>query len=596
MQVSRSQLQLLGLHDEIIVDLFAGGGGASTGIEAALGRQVDVAINHSPAAVAMHEANHPQTRHYRSDVFEVDPWDVVRAFFGRLVGLLWMSPDCTYYSKSRGGKPIRFANKKRRALAWIALRWAGTVRPRVIILENVEEFLGWGPLVAKRDRDTGRVVRADGTVAEAGERVPVQDQDLLPDGRRTGKTFRRFVRELRALGYVVEWKNVRACDFGAPTTRTRLFLVARCDGRPIVWPEPTHAPKPKARAVGLRPYRAAAECIDWSLPMCSIFADREEARAFAAEHGVGVPVRPLAEATMARVARGFRQFVLDAPEPFIVGNNTNNVPRPVSGPLVTITTGGRHLLVAPTLVQTGYGERPAANGRKGQYPRALDIEAPLGAVVGTGKHALVAAFLSQHNAGFYVGAGRDLREPSPTICASGSPQSLVAAHLVRQYGTGGGADVAEPLRTIPTGGKHALVYAFLVKYYGQGVGQSLTEPCDTITTRDRFGLVTVQVNGVTYVVDDIALRMLQPRELYSCQGFPVTYQIDRASAGTGGAGGRRFTKTEQGMMVGNSVSPPPATALVAANVPELRSVATRSAGTGGEARPLRAVARRALAA
>ncbi|MEK9505139.1 DNA cytosine methyltransferase [Gaopeijia maritima] len=579
---------LLDIHDELLVDLFAGGGGASVGIEMATGRQVDVAINHDADAVAMHEANHPQTRHMQADVFEVDPREATE---GRPVGLLWASPDCTFFSKARGGKPLRNRQKKRRALAWVVTRWAGQVRPRVIMLENVEEFTDWCPLVARRDRKTGRVVRADGTVARPGERVALEDQQLVPCGRRPGHRFRAWVRSLEAHGYRVEWRELRACDYGAPTIRKRLFLIARCDDQPIVWPEPSHGP-----AKGLRPYRTAAECIDWSEPMCSIFATRDEARAWARHHKRGTPVRPLAENTMRRIARGVMKYVVEAAEPFVVA--IQNYGRQDQGqalgtPLRTITAspkGGGFALVAPTLAQTGYGER------EGQAPRSLDIREPLGTIVGGGqKHALVSAFLARHWGGM---VGRDLREPHPTtttrgtqdqiaavslaklrgtshdadaseplhtVSAGGNHHGLVAAHIQRDFGSSVGHDAGDPLGTITAGGggKARVVYSFIQKYYGQGVGTVVDEPAPTVTTKDRMGVVTVEVGGEPFVIVDIAMRMLQPRELYRAQGFPTGYVIDQ------GVDGKRLTKTAQVRMVGNSVAPPQAAALVGANLPEL---------------------------
>jgi DNA (cytosine-5)-methyltransferase 1 len=481
MSVRFSQL-LLDTHEEIICDLFAGGGGASLGIEYATGRMVDVAINHDAAAVSMHMANHPQTTHHVCDVFEADPRVVTG---GRPVGLLWASPDCTDHSKAKGGKPIR--NRKRRALAWVVQRWAGQVRPRVTCLENVEEFVEWGPLVG-----------------------PPGELRRCP--KRKGETFRAFVRGLERLGYRVEWRELRACDFGAPTIRKRLFLVARCDRDPIVWPEPTHG-------AGLLPFRTAADCIDWRVPMLSIFATPDEAKAWARERRaegwkMGTPRRPLAEATLRRIATGIRRFILDAPDPYVVGH------------------------IAPSLVQTGYGER------NGQGPRALDLQVPLGTIVGSTKHALVAAYLAKHFTGV---DGADLREPTPTVTTI-DHNSLVAASLAKL-----GA----------SGDRHALVYAFLSSYYGVGVGQALGSPARTVTTKDRLGLVTVEVAGEPYVIVDIAMRMLQPRELYRAQGFPDSYRIER------GAEGRKLTKTEQVRLVGNSVSPPVAAAIVRANCPEL---------------------------
>ena len=307
---------LLPIASELVIDLFAGGGGASTGIEQAIGRHVDIAVNHDPSAVSLHQANHPQTRHFVSDIFEVNPLAVTE---GRTVGLLWASPDCKHFSKAKGGKPV---SKKIRGLAWVVVKWAKLVKPRVICLENVEEFQTWGPL------------------AEDGRPCPV----------RKGTTFQRWVAQLRNLGYVVEWRELRACDFGAPTIRKRLFLVARRDGEPIAWPAPTHGPK----GSGLRPYRTAAECIDWSIPCPSIF-ERE---------------RPLAEATQRRIAHGVMRYVVSAARPFIVPIQNfgwGDRPDPIDEPLRTVTAhpkGGAYALAAPTLVQTGYGERP------GQAPRA----------------------------------------------------------------------------------------------------------------------------------------------------------------------------------------------------------------------------------
>lgn len=516
---------LLDVHAELIVDLFAGGGGASCGIEMATGRQVDVAINHDAAAVAMHRMNHPQTDHHVSDVFEVDPREVTQ---GRPIGLLWASPDCTDHSKAKGGKPIR--NRKRRALAWVVKRWAGQVRPRVIALENVEEFVQWGPLVGAPGK-------------------------LRRDERRRGKTFRRFVRELQGLGYTVEWRELRACDYGAPTIRKRLFLVARCDGEPIVWPEPTHGTGRRKR------YRTAADCIDWSIPMLSIFATPEEAKAWGRLHGQHPPRRPLAEKTMARIARGVVKFVLEAPRPFIVPvQNTGwkEEARGTDAPLRTITAnpkGGGFALAAPYLVPR-YGERD------GQEPRIRGLDRPAPAVVPTGNGGnLVAAFLAKHFTGV---DGVPLDRPAPTVTTI-DHNALVAAHLQRDFGRSVGQVVDEPAHTITPGGsgKHALLAAFLQTYYGVGVGQEASDPMRTIPTRDRMGLVVVEVAGEPYVLADIAMRMLQPRELYRAQGFPDSYVIER------GADGRIFTKTEMVRMVGNSVSPQVAAAIVAANCPEL---------------------------
>ncbi len=537
---------VLGLDDELLVDIFAGGGGMSTAIEQAVGRHVDISINHDAAAVSMHQVNHPQTRHFIADVFEVDPRGAVH---GRPVGLLHLSPDCTHHSQAAGGQP---RSRRRRALSWVGKRWVGQVRPRIITLENVRQIRQWGPLIAKRDMRTGRVIRLDGSVAAPGERVPVEQQYLVPDPKRAGQTWRRFLRLLELDGYRVEHRLLTAADYGAPTTRERLFLVARRDGLPICWPEPTHAKSP---ARGQKKWLSAASCIDWSIPCPSIF-ERP---------------RPLAEATLRRVAHGVVRYVLGSGDPFIVpiANWSMDGSRSAEDPLTTVTAwpkGGAHDVVTPTLVQTGYGERVPG------------LDQPLGTiVVGGGKHALVSAFLAQHNnhRGTEPNAGRDLRQPMPTIVSAGT-QGLITAHLTHLRGNCDARDAQEPLRTISAGGEHhgviecelsphdeagALrVAAFLIRYHSSG-GQwaDLRDPAPTMTTRDRLALVTVVVQGTPYVIVDIGLRMLVPRELYNAQGFPRDYVIDH------GADGERFTKSEQVRMVGNSVSPPPAAALVRAN-------------------------------
>lgn len=510
---------ILPIHHELVVDLFAGGGGASTGIEQAIGRHVDIAINHDPEAVSLHEANHPQTRHFVSDVFEVDPIAVCGT---QPVGLLWASPDCKHFSKAKGGKPV---SKKIRSLAWVVVKWAAAVRPRVICLENVEEFQTWGPL----------------------------GQDNRPCPQRKGQTFARWKRKLERMGYAIEHRELRACDYGAPTIRKRLFLVARCDGQPILWPEATHgAPdSPPVRQKKLKPWLTAAECIDWSVPAPSIF-ERS---------------KPLADATCRRIAKGIIRYVVEAAEPYIVGN------------------------AAITLVQTGYGER------EGQAPRALDLGKPLGTVVAGQKHALVQAFLAKHYTGVvgsdlndpmatvtsvdhhslvaahlvHMGHGegkdgtkrfshgvRDVAEPLNTVTAQGMPAGVVTSHMLKLRGDNVGSSTDEPLHTISAQGTHhAEVRAFLVKYYGTDQDPQLSEPLHTVTTKDRFGVVLVK--GEPYAIVDIGLRMLTPRELYQAQGFPESYAIDK------GADGRPLTKTAQVRMCGNSVCPPLARALVAAN-------------------------------
>lgn len=511
---------ILDLHNEIIVDLFAGGGGASTGIEAALGRHVDIAVNHDPQAVSVHTVNHPQTQHYCSDVFEVDPASVAP---GRPIGLLWASPDCKHFSKAKGGKPV---SKRVRGLAWVVVQWAAKRRPRVIILENVEEFVTWGPLGA----------------------------DDRPCPQRKGETFRAWVDSLRALGYRVERRELRGCDYGAPTIRKRLFVIARRDGQPIVWPAPTHA-KPDARGKtppGMKPWRTEAECIDWSIPCPSIF---ERAR-------------PLADATCRRIAKGIMRYVVGAAQPFIVplrGTSPQHTStHGIDQPLSTISAGGtHHALVAPTLVSIANWSSDNIRG----------TDAPLSTVTANpkgGHHALVTAFLARHYTGV---VGSALREPIGTV-TSVDHHSIVAAHLVhmghgeqcrdgRPRWSDGTRDIAAPLNTVTASSvPAALVQAFLIKYYGNEVdGLPVTEPLHTIPTRDRFGLVLV--HGQPYQIVDIGLRMLTPRELYRAQGFPPSYVIDR------GAAGEPITKTAQVRMCGNSVCPPLATALVRSNCAEL---------------------------
>ena len=491
------------LHDELIVDNFAGGGGASLGIEWALGRSPDIAVNHDPEALAMHQANHPATRHLCESVWDVNPREVCA---GRPVGLAWFSPDCTYHSKARGGKPFRDRRRARRirGLAWVVIRWAKAVQPRVIILENVEEWRDWGPLA-----DDGR-----------------------PCPRRRGQTFRRWVAGLEAAGYRVEWRELKAHEHGAPTIRKRLFVIARCDGQPIVWPEPTHGP-------GRLPYRVAAECIDWSIPCPSIF-DRK---------------KPLAENTLRRIARGLRRYVIEAAEPFIVPL-THQGERRAHGilePLPTVTGAhrGELALVAPTLINTRNGER------EGQAPRVRDIRDPFPTVTAAGSQgALVTAFLARHYGG-HENDGAACQLSIPTITAK-DHHALVTSHLLKLRHHSDGQDEREPLHTIAAGGTHfAEVRAFLVKFYGnEREGHTLQLPLGTVTTKDRFGLVTV--HGEQYVIADIGMRMLTPRELFLAQGFAPDYVIDPPFRG------KPLTKTAQTAKCGNSVSPPVAEALVRA--------------------------------
>jgi DNA (cytosine-5)-methyltransferase 1 len=498
----------------LIIDSFAGGGGTSTGIEMALGRSPDVAINHDAEAIRMHMANHPKTRHYVSNVWDVDP---VEATGGQQVALFWLSPDCTYHSKARGGKPHRDRNKARRirGLPWVAVRWAKAVRPAVIAMENVEEIADWGPM---------------GT-------------DGRPCPLRKGFTFRRFVAMLSNLGYTVDWQELVAADYGAPTTRKRLFLIARCDGRPIVWPEPTHG---KGRS---QPWRAAAECIDFSLPCPSIF-ERS---------------RPLAENTLRRIARGIRRFVIEDADPFIVPlrgtSEAHSSVHDIHDPLSTVSAGGtHHALIAPFITE----HANASNQRN------MPADEPLRTVcanVKGGHFGLVAPVLIQTRNGERDGQAPrvlDVRGPLNTVTAKGSQGALVSAFLAKHYGghENDGIDLRLPMSTITTQDHHALVTAFLVAYYGnERDGGRLSDPMRTLTTKERFGLVTVR--GEEYRIADIGMRMLQPRELYLAQGFPPDYIIDR------GADGMPFTKTAQVRMCGNSVSPPIAAAIVRANLSDI---------------------------
>ena len=672
---------ILNLSAELLIDSFAGGGGASTAIEMALRRHVDHAINHDAQALGMHRINHPQTVHHCEDVWAVDPQKVCA---GRSVGYAHFSPDCTDFSKAKGGKPRR---KKIRGLAWVILKWAGLVRPRVISLENVEEFQGWGPVLAN------------------GKRCP----------KRIGKTFRKFVGQLRKLGYVVEWRELRACDYGAPTIRKRLFLIARCDDKPIVWPKATHyATKAECREHGGKLWRSVSECIDWRLPCPSIFLSKEEARPWRCK-------RPLVTPTLRRIAKGIGRFVLHNAEPFLVSlthqggdrvesisepmktitgaergekalisptlinaANTKTTGRgpntwPATEPLRTITAapgfalteatlaplitehaqsgnqrtmpadeplrtlcagvkGGHFAVVTGSLVQTGYGER------EGQEPRAMDVQQPLGTIVGTGKHAVVTGTLvNTCNGKFDDAPSRavDPQQPLPTITGV-QKHAFAAASLVKLRGDNIGSQVDEPMHTISAGGTHhgvvaavlaqhnggfntvdarpvdqpisaitgtgsqqQVVAASLAAYFGtEKDGQAVTEPLRTVTTKARMAQVEstavqpltpeqeagarrvasfLREHGVEFegefatvaggwVIIDIGMRMLTPRELVRAQGFPDTYIIDKAwliNPANGNLHEVTLTKEQQIRMCGNSVSPPVLAALVSANVPEL---------------------------
>lgn len=544
------------INGELIVDNFAGGGGASTGIELATGYSVDIAINHDPEAIKMHKANHPNTKHYCEDVWQVDP---VKACNGHPVALAWFSPDCKHFSKAKGGKP---KDKFIRGLAWVACRWAGLIRPRVIMLENVEEFKTWGPL----------------------------NRGHHPIKAKQGKTFEKFVQQLTDLGYEVQFKELVAADYGAPTMRKRFFMIARCDGKPIIWPEPTHAPadSEEVKAGLKKPYVGAYTQLDFSLPCPSIFDTSEEIKE---KYGIRA-VRPLAQKTMDRIARGLKKFVLDNPEPFIIQCNHGGERRPndirepmltitgkhgygivepymvqigqtgftkdrskdVREPLTTIVSKNEHCLISPTLIQ--YHSETSKDGVRGQT-----IEDPIMTVDSSNRYGLVTSFLHKYYDGGYKGAGETVGNPLPTVTAW-DHNSVVTANLIQMNNHCDGKDIRQPLPTITAGDGHfGEVRAFLIKYYGQGTGQDIKDPLDTVTAQDRFGLVTI--NGTDYQIVDIGLRMLEPRELYGCQGFPDDYIIDHDYTG------KTYPRSEQVRRCGNAVCPPIPAALVRANLPEL---------------------------
>lgn len=571
---------------EIIVDNFAGGGGASTGIEMATGRSVDIAINHDPNAIAMHTTNHPDTLHYCESVFDIDP---IAATAGAPVGLAWFSPDCRHFSKAKGSKPVK---KEIRGLAWIVIRWALAKRPRVVMLENVEEFKTWGPLLADEDRPdperAGETFAAFVGMLSTGvvDDHPALDEvcEFLQINRHSADA-----RRLTAgLGYAVEFRELRACDYGAPTIRKRFFMVMRCDDQPIAWPQPTHAdPKNLAVQSGhLKPWRTAAECIDWSIPCPSIFGRS----------------KPLAENTLKRIARGIQRFVIDNPTPFIVKcNHTTSKGsydcfrgQSLDAPLQTITKTHGYAVVAPIFAGTGgstFQMKPRPVDKpfftlltqnrtnvicpllapviSRQFGNSIGhpVDEPAGTVTagGGGHSALVTAFMAKHFGGNYTGPGAAMDAPAHTVTTT-DHHALVTSNLVKLRGTcKDGQRTDTPMPTITAGGQHVgEVRAFLMKYYGNekgGVG--LTEPLGTVTTNDRFGLVTV--DGADYQIVDIGMRMLQPHELYAAQGFPSWYVIDRDYRGN------KYAKDKQVARCGNAVPPPFAEALVRANLPEMCS-------------------------
>lgn len=506
----------LALATKLVVDLFAGGGGASTGIEQAIGRPVDIAINHDDAALACHRANHPQTRHLRTNVWDVNP---AQACGGQAVGLLWASPDCRHFSPAKGSAPV---SDRVRSLAWVVVKWAKAVGPDCIFLENIPEFRNWGPVVAGRP---------------------------CPD--RKGKTFRRWQLDLQRAGpgYDVEFREIKACDYGVPTIRKRLFMIAKRKGTgPIVWPQPTHGP-------GLRPYRTAAECIDWSLACPSIFLTKEEGKA------IGVK-RPLADATLRRIAHGVVRYVIQAKRPFLVPVTHAGGPKRVH----SVVGSGKHGVAAAFLAKHFGGE-------PGPGKTACEIGAPAPTVTARDHTSVVAANLidSAHGDTSPSGAkrwshgNRSAETPLPTVTTSGNP-SLVASALVKLRGTSSARPADEPLGTVSAQGQHhAAVTAFLTAYYGTLQDGDLSEPMHTVPTRDRFTVVTVA--GVRYAIEDIGMRMLQPRELFRAQGFADDYVIEWGLEEDGCR--VQMSKETQVRLCGNSVCPPLARMLVAANYSDI---------------------------
>lgn len=552
-------MRQIDFFEEMIIDNFAGGGGASTGIELATGRAVDAAINHDPDAILMHRTNHPQTRHYCESVWDVDPWEVTR---GRPVGLAWFSPDCKHFSKAKGSKPV---DRNIRGLAWIVLKWAGTVKPRVIILENVEEFQTWGPVRKGK-----------------------------PMKSRRGETFRKWKEQLQALGYEIDHRELVAADYGAPTIRKRFFLIARCDGKPIIWPERTHAPKDSEEVKNgkCKPWRGAAEIIDWTIPCPSIFDTTDEIKE---KYSIRA-IRPLAVNTQKRIARGIEKFVLQNKEPFIVpigyGERKGQAPRvhDINEPLSAVVGSGKQYLAMPSLIQyhTEQSERVRGQG----------MDEPIMTLDAANRYGLSVAYLAEY---FQNGRPLDVNSPLHTSTTK-DRECLCMAHMEKFFSggyTGNGSDANTPLGTVTAVDHNGLVETFISKFYKTGIGQKPDEPLHTVTTSaGHFGIVTVKmnrsemnlhhwnevrellnaycgyaiaadeillldVNGTMYFISDIGLRMLTPRELYAANGFPPDYIIDHDYTG------KAYGKTKQVARCGNAVPPPFAEALVRANLPEM---------------------------
>lgn len=572
---------ILDINDGLIVVLFAGAGGMCHAIERAFGRHVDIACNHNPAALAVHRINHPQTKHYICDVRELDPR---QACGGRPVSLLHLSPDCTHHSQAASGQP---RDDDIRSLSWVLLAWTGTVKPAIVTFENVKQVEKWGPTIAKRCKVSGRVIKIDPVtkevvgVAAPGERVPRREQFLVPDPRREGRSWRRLTQTLNLHGYEYRNGNLVAADYGTPTSRDRLFMVAKCDGGELAWPERTHAKTPTK---GLKRWRAAAECIDWSIRVPSIFTRP----------------RPLVDATCKRIARGIVEFVLQHPNPYIVNAGVPLVVpcahydgsvRVHSGaepfPTMTVNGGGYFGLAVPMVApicQTNGGNKVTAGA---------DPFPTMCAKTKGGHLALCAAFMAQHNGGNWAdNPGHDLRKPFSTFTGRATQQQLVTAHVAHLRNNCHGQDVREPLSTITgSGNHHALINttlgpvltpeqeagglrcaAFVMRYYSTG-GQwsDARMPFSTMTAKDRMALVTVWIHGWPVVIYDIGMRMFAARELFMGMGFLPSFIIDQGDfeLPDGRTERRRITATVQKELCGNAVAIEPAMALLLANAPHL---------------------------
>ena len=578
--------------EEGILDSFAGGGGASTGIEIATGRVVTWAINHDPDAILMHKTNHPYTEHYTASVWDVDPVEVCK---GRPVGLAWFSPDCKHFSKAKGAALV---DRNIRGLAWIVLRWAATVRPRVIMLENVEEFVTWGPV------RKGKPVKS-----------------------KSGETFQKWKNQLLNLGYTVDHRELLACDYGAPTSRKRFVLIARCDGRPIVWPEPTHGKpgSPDVLSGKLKPWRCAAEIIDWTLPMYSIFQSKAEIKTI---YGVNA-VRPLADNTLRRIIRGVDKFTIKSGKPFILQGKFQNAPQSADNPLTTITAVGAHEAIDPVLSPVIFANTCNSVGNQADMPiptirtggggglimtaaqliqyhdeqtesaRGSSLEKPIPTIDGSNRHGLISASLCE-----YYGNGNPLQldEPTRTV-TSHDREALLAVHLDKYFAggyQGKGNSPEEPLTTVTVEPRQSLIAVHIAEFKGADKGQSAEAPLRTITaSAGEFGLVEtkieqygpnadlgywpkvrdllnkycgytlaeneillLRIGGAWWYIRDISMRMLAPRELYNAMGFPPDYIIEKDYMG------REYGKSKQIARCGNAVCPPMAEAVVRANLPE----------------------------